>query len=85
MKTKDKEGCCGVKSSLWRLRVNWLLAMLVSPTLYSISTMAYLTSFHRFVTNPRKEFINNTFVHDDKVREKALESNAIAILFPLEI
>lgn len=36
----------------WRLGVNMILAEILAPMLYGISTSLYLPTFHRFVTNP---------------------------------
>ena len=63
------------KSSInekWRLRLNWFIVLFLVEILYKVSSIAYLTSFHRFVTNPRslnqlngtKSKVSNTCILD---------------------
>ena len=44
----------------WRLRVNGFLTQILAPMMFSISGTLYLSSLHRFVTNPKKAGINET-------------------------
>ena len=49
-----------VRKEMWRLGINGVLTQVFAPMLYSFSTIGYLPSFHRFVTNPGKESLNGT-------------------------
>ena len=49
-----------VRKDMWRLGINGVLTQVFAAMLYSISTIGYLPSFHRFVTNPGKESLNGT-------------------------
>ena len=48
--TKDK-----LSRELWRLRINGFLTQILMALLFSICTTDFLSSFHRFVINPKKE------------------------------
>ena len=54
---KDK-----LSRKLWRLRINGFLTQILMALLFSICTTDFLSSFHRFVTNPKRDNkkINNS-------------------------
>ncbi|XP_064390114.1 uncharacterized protein LOC135338028 isoform X2 [Halichondria panicea] len=54
---KDK-----LSRELWKLRINGFLTQILMALLFSICTTDFLSSFHRFVTNPKRDNkkINNS-------------------------
>ena len=49
-----------VQSGVWRLRLNWFIILFLGQVLFKVSATAYLSSFHRFVTNPGSEHLDET-------------------------
>ncbi len=73
--------CSESTRNLWRLRLNWFIVLLLSPVLYSFSYVGVLSSFHRFVTDPRNETVENNKTVGFRLSLRAWEQNTWSEVF----
>ena len=66
----------------WRLRVNGFLTQILAPMMFTISATLYLSSLHRFVTNPKKAGTNETALQQVKSVCTMIPASHVAIYGP---